>query len=96
MQCAYCPTDGGRRRLGRLIDTFAYTVIHSPSPSGSPDAATLGSLADGVVLVINGSSTRCDTLEALATDLRSAGAQIVGAVLHAPTHRILDAVDRWL
>jgi hypothetical protein len=90
------PTDGARTCLGRLVDNFAFTVIHGPSPSGSPDAAILGSLADGVVLVVNGPSTRRDSLAALATYLRSAGAHIVGAVLHAPQNRILDAIDRWL
>jgi Mrp family chromosome partitioning ATPase len=89
-------TDGARRRLGGLIGSFAHTVIHSPSPNGSPDAAMLGSLADGVVLVVNESSTRRDSLSALATYLQSSGAHIVGAVLHAPSNRIFDAVDRWL
>ena len=89
-------TEGARRQLGRLIRRFAHTVIYAPSLAESTDATLLGSLADGVVLVVDEPSMRKATLAALAAFLESADVHIVGAVLHTPRNRLLDLVDRWL
>lgn len=88
-------TERGRGQLRRLIRRFAYTVISAPPPMTSSDASLLGSLADGVVLVVNEPSMRTRRLAAVAGQLESAGVRIVGAVLHAPGSGFLDALDRW-
>ena len=88
-------TGRGRGQLRRLIRRFPYTVISAPPPVASSDAALLGSLADGVVLVVNERSMRTRRLAAVAGQLESAGVRIVGAVLHAPGRGFLDALDRW-
>jgi|KBSSwiStaDraftv2_1062776.scaffolds.fasta_scaffold122377_1 hypothetical protein len=88
-------TRRGRGQLHRLIRRFAYTVISAPPPVAGSDAALLGSLADGVVLVVNEPSMRTRRLAAVAGQLESAGVRIVGAVLHAPGNEFLDAIDRW-
>ncbi len=88
-------TERGRGQLRRLIRRFAYTVISAPPPVASSDAALLGSLADGVVLVVNEPSMRTRRLAAVAGQLESAGVRIVGAVFHAPRSPLFDAITRW-
>jgi Mrp family chromosome partitioning ATPase len=86
----------GRRQLRRLMRRFAHTVILAPSLVESTDGSLLGSLADGVVLIVNQPSMRTDRLAALARGLESAGARVVGAVLHTPKSRLRRLMARWL
>jgi Mrp family chromosome partitioning ATPase len=88
-------TDRGRQQLRRLIRRFAYTVVSAPSVAVSTDGSLLGSLADGVVIVVNEPSMRTRRLAAVAGQLESAGARVVGAVLHAPRSRLLGVIKRW-
>ena len=88
-------TERGRGQLRRLIRRFPYSVVSAPPLVAGSDAALLGSLADGVVLVVNEPSMRTRRLAAVAGQLESAGARIVGAVLHAPRSRLVDAIARW-
>jgi len=64
-------------------------IIDAPSLHGAFDAATLGGLADGTVLVVRSGATARDAVELAATNLRRARARLAGVVLteHEPVLR---------
>ncbi|HEY2955032.1 MAG TPA: hypothetical protein VGK89_07275 [Candidatus Eisenbacteria bacterium] len=72
--------------LRDLIETAAmacdWIVVDGPPVLESPEAAALGALADGVVLVVQAGRTRRPVLARSAELLRKSGARVLGTVLN--------------
>lgn len=61
---------------------FSYVVMDTPPIGAFVDAAILGSMADATVLVVREDFVRRDDLVAAYTQLKQAGAHLVGTVLN--------------
>jgi len=85
-----------RDRLAELRRSFDYTIIHGPAAGIHTEAALLGSLCDGVVLVVEANSTRRQTAQKVKEKLHSANARLLGAVLSQRTFPIPQAIYRRL
>lgn len=81
------PTDiiSSRRFRGMLqaLNTrFSYVVIDTPPIGAFVDAAVLGSMSDATLLVVRENFVRRDDLVAAFTQLKQAGANVIGTVLN--------------
>jgi hypothetical protein len=68
-------------RLSELRNEFEYAVIHGPAAGISSEAALLGQLADGIILVLGAHSTRRATARKIKETLEGAQSRILGTVL---------------
>jgi succinoglycan biosynthesis transport protein ExoP len=83
-------SDRMRMRLNELRSEFDYVLVDCPSMSSSNEAISLGSAADGVVLVLKANSTRKDHARHAVRDLQAAKVKVLGAVLNQRTFPIPD------
>ena len=97
------PTNGSapalekvRARIKNLGDEFAYVVISAPPIAAYSDAAILGQLADGVVLVVEANSTRRATARKAKQALEAANVRILGTILNNRTYPIPQRILRLL
>jgi hypothetical protein len=67
--------------LAELRNEFEYAVIHSRAAEVSSEAALLGQLADGIILVLGAHSTRKATARKVKETLQGAQCRILGTVL---------------
>jgi Mrp family chromosome partitioning ATPase len=74
-------TGAMRNFLGRALKEFHFVLIHAPSLVSSSDCITLAQSADGMVLVLEASKTRKQVAVRTVSELESAGATILGAIL---------------
>jgi Mrp family chromosome partitioning ATPase len=81
-------SDRMRMRLNELRSEFDYVLIDCPSMSLSEEAISLGSVADGVVLVLKANSTRKERARGAVKDLQSAQVRVLGAILNQRTFPI--------
>jgi len=84
-----------RARLAELRLEFDYTVLVSPEAS-QIEGAMLGSLADGLVLVLRANFTRRVTAQKVRETLCGANARLLGTVLTARTFPIPEALYKRL
>jgi len=70
-----------RGRLAQLRVEFEYVLLQSPSAETSSDVGLLGSLCDGVVLVLRADTTRRRTAQSVRQGLQAANARLLGTVL---------------
>jgi Mrp family chromosome partitioning ATPase len=73
-----------RRRLIELLGTFDY-VIARGAPVGRPEEATPASSFDGIVLVLDATTTQPRAARAAAESLKAGNARLLGTVLSNPT-----------
>lgn len=85
-------TDRMRMRLNELRSEFDYVLIDCPAMSESNVALSLGSVADGVVLVLKANATRKDKARGAVRDLQAAKVKVLGAVLNQRTFPIPDNI----
>jgi Mrp family chromosome partitioning ATPase len=85
-------TDRMRMRLNELRSEFDYVLIDCPSMSESNVALSLGSVADGVVLVLKANATRKDKARGAVRDLQNAKVKVLGAVLNQRTFPIPENI----
>jgi len=85
-----------RGRLRELRREFDYSVIHAHPVTLRSDTALLGSLADGVVLVLDASLTRRVVAQRTKEILQLADATVLGTVLINRVFPIPDAIYRRL
>ena len=85
-------TDRMRMRLNELRAEFDYVLIDCPSTNVSNVALSLGSVADGVVLVLKANATRKDKARGAVRDLQAAKVKVLGAVLNQRTFPIPDKI----
>lgn len=85
-----------RERLAELRSEFEYLIFDAPPAAHSNDAAVLGALLDGVVLVVGAHSTRRETARKAKESLEAAQVRLLGTVLNQRTFPIPDALYRRL
>ncbi len=69
-------------RLAELRLAFDYAVIHCPPVASRSEAALLGHMSDGVVLVIESHSTRRAVAQRAKQNLQAAHVRLLGAILN--------------
>ena len=82
--------------LAELRNEFEYAVIQGPSAGISSEAALLGELADGIILVLGANSTRRATARKIKNTWQGAGSRILGTVLSDRTFPIPERIYRRL
>jgi hypothetical protein len=85
-----------RGRLGELRLEFDYVLINAPPVNSSSEAALLGSLTDGVILIIGANTTRRAAARKGQFTLRQANARLLGAILCERTFPIPERLYRKL
>jgi hypothetical protein len=78
-------------RLAELRREFEFAVIHGPIAGASSEAALLGELADGIVLVLGAGSTRRASARKVKEYLQAGSSRILGTVL---SERVFPIPDR--
>jgi len=71
-----------KQLLGELRGAFDFVLIDAPGSGVSVDAATLGQVADGTVLVIEANATRRIAARKAKEALEAASVRLLGTVLH--------------
>jgi Mrp family chromosome partitioning ATPase len=85
-----------RPRFRELLATFDYLVVDSAAANAHRDAAVLGPLVDGIVLVVAANGTRRETARRTVEHLQAAGSKVLGAVLADRTYPIPEVIYRKL
>lgn len=85
-----------RGRLSELELEFDYILIQAPAVTATSDAALLGNLCDGVVLVIQANSTRRVVAAKAKSILETADARLLGVVLTNRTFPIPESIYKRL
>jgi Mrp family chromosome partitioning ATPase len=85
-----------RGRLEQLRLDFDYTLLHAPAAGWSSEAALLGNMCDGVILVIEAGSTRRLVAQKVKAMLQAANARLLGTVLTERTFPIPEGIYRKL
>ena len=85
-----------RSRVAELRSEFDYVLIDSPALNSYADAAAIGKLADGLVLIIEANATRKEAAVRVADNLRASSVNVLGAVLNKRTFPIPESLYRIL
>jgi protein-tyrosine kinase len=83
-------------RLRELRLEFDYTVLHGPPAALCSDAALLGYLSDGVILVLEANATRRAAAQRAVQMLQGTNARLLGSVLNRRTFPIPEGIYRRL
>lgn len=86
----------GYSRLADLRREFEYSIVQCPPAGESSEAAALGQLGDGVVLVLAAHRTRRATARKVLETLRTAQVQLLGTVLNDRTFPIPKGIYKRL
>lgn len=82
--------------LAELRKEFEYAVIHGPVAGISSEAALLGQLTDGIILVVGAHSTRRATARKIKETLEGAQSRLLGTVLSERRFPIPERIYRRL
>ena len=74
-----------RSCIAQLRAQFGYVLIDAPAANACSDVIALGHAADGVALVLQGSSTRREAVKKAVQDLENAKVRVLGAVMNKRT-----------
>jgi capsular exopolysaccharide synthesis family protein len=85
-----------RSRIGELREEFDYVMIDAPPVGSCADAALIGQMADGVILVVEANSTRRETARMAKETLEGANVKLLGVILNNRTFPIPEALYRKL
>ncbi len=85
-----------RNRLSRLRREFGYLVIHAPALGVGEEAALMGQLSEGLVLVLEAHVTRRVAAMRARTMLEEMGVPLLGTILDQRTFPIPEALYRRL
>ena len=83
-------------RIKELREEFDYVLMNLPAADRYSDAAVLGRLADGVILVVEANSTSREVIQKIKQDLDAAEVRLLGAVLNNRTLPIPQGIYDWL
>jgi hypothetical protein len=83
-------------RLAELRSEFEYAVIQGPAAGVSSDAALLGELTDGIILVLGANGSRRAIARKIKEHLEAARARILGTVLSERRFPIPEGIYRRL
>src|SRR2546421_5303874 len=75
-------SDQMRKLLAALSEKFTHIVIDSPPVNSFTDGVLIGSMVDGVLLVVHGGKSSRDVVRRSRQLLLDVGAKIVGVVLN--------------
>lgn len=78
--------------LAELRKDFEYVVIEGPAAGVSSEAALLGQVTDGLILVLGAHSTRKATAQKIKQTLQGAQSRILGTVLSERRFPIPDSI----
>lgn len=81
-----------RPLLKELADQYRFVVIDGDAIYSANDTLVLGTLVDGVVLVVRAEDTRWEVAQAAVQRLTQAGAKVVGSVFNARKYYM----PKWL
>jgi hypothetical protein len=90
------PSGALRDRLAELREKFDFTLLQGPAAGRFSEAALLGRLCDGVILVLEANSTRRMAALKAKEKLVAANARLLGIVLTERTFPIPEALYRKL
>ncbi|MBZ5706774.1 MAG: CpsD/CapB family tyrosine-protein kinase [Acidobacteriia bacterium] len=85
-------SDRMRLRLTELRAEFDFVLIDASAMSVANDVIALGSMSDGVVLVLKANASRRQVARQAIEDLQGGKAKVLGAVLNQRTFPIPDAL----
>ena len=85
-----------RERVAELRAEFDFLIFDAPPAGHANDTAVLGSLLDGVVLVVGAHTTRRETARKAKESLEKGNVHLLGTVLNGRTFPIPDALYRRL
>ncbi|MGB8947835.1 MAG: hypothetical protein WCC05_02395, partial [Candidatus Sulfotelmatobacter sp.] len=83
-------------RLAELRKEFEYAVIEGPAAGMSSEAALLGQLTDGIILVLGAHNTRRATARKIKETLEAAQSRILGTVLRERRFPVPERIYRRL
>ncbi len=83
-------------RLAELRKEFEYAVIEGPAAGMSSEAALLGQLTDGIILVLGAHNTRRATARKIKETLEAAQSRILGTVLRERRFPVPEGIYRRL
>jgi capsular exopolysaccharide synthesis family protein len=87
----HCGSPNLSHVFSELRGTFDLTIVDAPS-FGNGASSGIGSLLDGVVLVVESERTRTDAVQNMASSLRGAGVNLLGVVMN----KRREHVPPWL
>jgi hypothetical protein len=85
-----------RNELGELRRQYEYAVLHAPPAGMYSEAALLGQLTDGVILVLEAHTTRRVAAQKAKETLLAAHARLLGTVLSERRFPIPERIYRRL
>ena len=85
-----------RSRVPELRNEFSYILIDAPPINSHADAALLGGVADGLVMILGANDTRRDAAVRAKETLQAGGIPLLGAVLNKRTFPIPEKLYRKL
>lgn len=83
-----------RQLLEANAPGFDWIVLDGPPVLEAPEAAALGAIADGVVVVVQSGRTKRPVLARAAELLGKAGSRVIGSVLNRRVHEIPEFIYR--
>ena len=93
---ALLTSDRMRLRLTELRAEFDFVLVDSSALSVANDAIALGSMSDGVVMVLKANASRRQVARQAIDDLQGGKAKVLGAILNQRTFPIPDALYKKL
>jgi len=81
-------SDRLRSLMAEVRKEFRYILIYAPPANAHVDAALLGQLADGVILIVESNVTRRETARKAKEAFTAANVKVLGAVLNNRTFPI--------
>jgi Mrp family chromosome partitioning ATPase len=93
---AFGVADDLKEQLGSLQQTFGLVLIDTPAVNTRAEAAVLGQLVDGVILIIEANVTRKAAALKARQGLESMNVRILGSILNNRTLPIPEALYRRL
>jgi succinoglycan biosynthesis transport protein ExoP len=88
--------EGFQKRLAELHNHFRFVLIDAPPLSSSADAAILGGMTDGAVIVLAANDTRREPAKKAKQLLNESGVPLLGAVLNKRVFPVPETLYRRL
>ena len=85
-----------RLRINELKSEFDFVLIDSPALNTCNEAISLGSVVDGVVVVLQANASRKQTARQAIEEMQAGKARVLGAVLNRRTFPIPESIYKRL
>jgi capsular exopolysaccharide synthesis family protein len=84
-----------RDLLARCAESFDVVIVDTPPIFVAADAAIIGPVADGVLLVVRAGSTESEAAQQAFHQVSGVGARVIGAVLNDPNGEAGDYGEQY-